>query len=82
MQNACGMLDRSESRGEQHYETNPDLYPLNKPLQKLDGLVQCTGEAKYVNDVPVQKDELHGAFVISNRARCQIANINLSEAMV
>ena len=36
------------SRGSQNYETNPEKYPLNEPIPKLEAQSQCTGEAEYI----------------------------------
>lgn len=72
---------RGVSRGGQHYETNPELYPINKPIQKLEGDIQCSGEAEYVDDIPGFPYELHGAFVISEVANCELDSVDPSDAL-
>ena len=39
------------------------------------------GEAQYVDDIPVRSGELHGAFVYSTQANCQIDTIDASAAL-
>ena len=53
-------LPRAISSGTQTYQVNPDLWPMNKPIHKLESPAQCTGTAEYVADIPAQPDELHG----------------------
>lgn len=40
------------------------------------------GEAEYIDDIPVRGDELHGVFVVSTTANCQLESIDASEALV
>ncbi|GLV36468.1 Aldehyde oxidase 3 [Carabus blaptoides fortunei] len=61
-------LERPLSSGKQTYETNKDLYPLTQPISKLEGIIQCSGEAQYVNDMPPIQGELFGAFVLAETA--------------
>ncbi|XP_028039591.1 xanthine dehydrogenase/oxidase-like [Bombyx mandarina] len=72
---------RPLSRGEQNYETNSALWPLNQPIPKLESLIQCAGEAEYVDDIPSLPYEVFGAFVLSTVALGQIASIDASEAL-
>ena len=51
-------------------------------LPKIEGKSQCTGEAQYVNDIPVQKDELFAAFVLTTVANCDLGVVDVSAAMV
>ena len=36
-------IQRGLSSGQQSYETDPSLYPVNKPIPKIEGQSQCTG---------------------------------------
>jgi CO/xanthine dehydrogenase Mo-binding subunit len=58
------------------------LWPVNKPVAKIEGQSQCTGEAEYVADISPSKGELHAAFVISNIANCDLDVVDTSEALV
>jgi xanthine dehydrogenase molybdopterin-binding subunit B len=40
------------------------------------------GEAKYIDDIPVRVDELHGAFVMSTVANCLLDEVDASIALV
>jgi xanthine dehydrogenase/oxidase len=58
------------------------LWPVNKPVPKIEGQSQCTGEAEYVADISPAKGELHAAFVLTNIANCDIDVVDASEALV
>ena len=55
---------------------------MNKPVEKYEGRMQCTGEAIYSGDMPVLPNEVHAAFVYSTVANCQLDFVDTSEAMV
>ena len=38
------ILERPLSTGKQDYETNKSVWPLNKPVRKLEAVAQCSGE--------------------------------------
>ena len=38
------ILERPLSTGKQDYETNKSVWPLNKPVPKLEAVAQCSGE--------------------------------------
>ncbi|CAH2057001.1 unnamed protein product, partial [Iphiclides podalirius] len=72
---------RPVSKGSEIYDTNPLLWPLNEPMPKLESLVQCSGEALYVNDVPAQANEVFCSFVTSNVCRGVIKSIDPTAAL-
>ncbi|XP_061376909.1 uncharacterized protein LOC116770937 [Danaus plexippus] len=72
---------RPVSEGTQIFDTNPSLWPLNKPIPKLDGLIQCAGEAKYSEDVPRLPGEVFAAFVLTTVALGKINHIDASRAL-
>lgn len=82
--NASGgaILQRTLSSGIQTFDTQKDNYPLTEPVVKYEGIVQCSGEAQYVNDLPYQLDELWAAFVQTDRPHAKIGKIDPSEALV
>jgi xanthine dehydrogenase/oxidase len=73
---------REISSGVQTYETDPSLYPVNQPIGKYEGKSQCTGEAVYVNDLPIVPGELCAAFVSSTVANCELDSVDPSDALV
>lgn len=75
-------LQRPISSGTQTYETDKDKYPLTKPVTKYDGLLQCSGEAGFANDIPPIKDELWAAFVVATSVGKKIATIYPDTALV
>ena len=82
LQSAATQIVRGVSSGSQTFETDPTLYPVNKPIPKLEGKVQCTGEAKYINDIPTVPGELHAAFVVAEVGNCNLGTIDPSAALV
>ena len=38
------ILERPLSTGKQDFETNKSVWPLNKPVPKLEAVAQCSGE--------------------------------------
>ncbi|XP_066997187.2 xanthine dehydrogenase [Anabrus simplex] len=75
------MLVRPVSSGKQDYQTDKTEWPLNQPIPKVEALVQCSGEAKYVNDTPTIPGELFAAFVLTTVAQGNIVKINPTEAL-
>lgn len=73
---------RPLSKGTEVYDTNPDIWPANEPMPKVEALIQCAGEAKYVNDLPTQQDEVFCAFVTSDIGTGIIEEIDPSPALV
>lgn len=76
------ILDRPISSGTQSYDTFKDRYPLTENVPKYEGLVQCSGELEYVNDVKPMKDELWAAFVQATEIHSFVDNIDASDALV
>lgn len=70
------------SKGTEVYDTNPNIWPINEPMPKVGALIQCAGEAKYVNDIPTQQDEVFCAFVTSDIGTGIIEEIDPSPALV
>lgn len=76
------LLCRPVSHGHQDFQTHKDLYPLNKPMPKLEATIQCSGEARYANDIPLFPAEVFGAFVLSTVYSGEIDTIDASEVLV
>lgn len=73
--------DRQISNGFQSFQTNPKNYPLTLPVIKTEALVQCSGEAKYSNDLPPQPNEVYCAFVQAKLVGAKIEQIDPSIAL-
>ncbi|KAL0878729.1 hypothetical protein ABMA27_003779 [Loxostege sticticalis] len=72
---------RPLSKGTEVYDTNPLIWPVNEPMPRVDALIQCAGEAKYVNDLPTQPREVYCAFVTSDICIGEIESIDPTPAL-
>ncbi|XP_061717702.1 xanthine dehydrogenase-like [Cydia pomonella] len=72
---------RPVSDGRQIFTTNPMLWPLNQPIEKVEALIQCAGEAPYTEDLPALPREVFGAFVLARVPVGEIDHIDASEAL-
>lgn len=54
---------------------------IGKEQPHVAALKQCTGEAQYTDDIPVQKNELYGCLVLSTKAHAKILSVNYDAAM-
>ncbi|KAK5944532.1 hypothetical protein PMZ80_003814 [Knufia obscura] len=54
---------------------------LGKANPHLAALKQCTGEAQYTDDIPVQKNELYGCLVLSTKAHAKLLEVDASPAL-
>ncbi|XP_049838711.1 xanthine dehydrogenase-like [Schistocerca gregaria] len=75
------ILKRPLSSGKHEYDTKEELWPLGEPVSKLEALFQCSGEAKYVNDVLTIPGELYCAFVVTSIANGHIRHTDPSDAL-
>ncbi|XP_041981244.1 xanthine dehydrogenase 1-like [Aricia agestis] len=72
---------RPVSSGRQTFDTDTKDWPVNQAIPKLDGLLQCSGEAKYAEDVPTLQNEVYAAFVLSTVGLGKIARIDPTSAL-
>uniref|UniRef100_A0A1B0DQ14 Uncharacterized protein n=1 Tax=Phlebotomus papatasi TaxID=29031 RepID=A0A1B0DQ14_PHLPP len=79
-QSGSSLISRPLSSGRQDYPHNPDLYPLTQPIMKIEAMIQCSGEAEYVNDIYVH-DSLWATFVLAKEPLKTIVSIDPSEAL-
>ncbi|KAI9786732.1 MAG: hypothetical protein M1835_003002, partial [Candelina submexicana] len=54
---------------------------LGKANPHVAAMKQCTGEAQYTDDIPVQKNELYGVMVLSTKAHARLTSVDYSPAM-
>ncbi|KAM3961536.1 LOW QUALITY PROTEIN: uncharacterized protein ACR2FA_004430 [Aphomia sociella] len=72
---------RPVSDSRQIFETNPVLWPLNQPLEKVEAKIQCSGEAPYTEDLPSFPREVFAAFALCTVPSGNIEDIDPSEAL-
>lgn len=79
-------LERPLSKGSQTFQTNGKIYPITQPTLKYEGLIQCAGEAEYINDKfsgnSTVENELWAAFVPATQVHAKIVRIDATKALV
>ncbi|XP_022827163.1 xanthine dehydrogenase 1-like [Spodoptera litura] len=74
-------LTRQCSKAKQVFSTDTSLWPVNKPMPKLEAKIQCAGEAIYTDDMPSFHNEVFGSFVLSTVGLGTILKMDPSEAL-
>lgn len=74
-------FDRPLSTSKQEFQTIRENWPMTKNIPKIEGLLQTSGQAKYVEDLPTVPGELYAAFVSATHPRTKILNIDPSPAL-
>lgn len=72
---------RTVSKGEQTFSSKEELYPLTKPMPKLNAYSQTSGQTKYIDDLTPSMNQLNGAFILSTVANATIEKIDVDEAL-
>ena len=84
-QSAATTFHKNPLQGSQIFDIIPNQVgafdPLRKPLKHNSADKQASGEAIYVDDIPMIKGELHLAFVLSTKAHANITCIDESQAL-
>ena len=82
-QDARGEIERAISTGKKDHEATQayEQNILGKPNPHVAALKQCTGEAQYTDDIPVQKNELYGVMVLSSKAHAKVLEVDYEAAM-
>ena len=69
----------------QEYEEVPGdqpLYdPVGRPIVHQSAYQQATGEAKYLDDIPLIAGELYAAPVLSSRSHANIVRVDVEETL-
>ncbi|KAL8756268.1 MAG: hypothetical protein Q9184_004554, partial [Pyrenodesmia sp. 2 TL-2023] len=78
-----GEIERGISIGNKDQEAAQayEQRVVGKQNPHLAALKQCTGEAQYTDDIPVQKNELFGVLVLSTKPHARILKVDTSPAM-
>ncbi|KAH8271375.1 hypothetical protein KR018_007791, partial [Drosophila ironensis] len=75
------LLQRPLSSGVQFFQTQKQNYPVTQAVEKVEGMIQCSGEATYMNDVLTTSNSVHCAFVGATKVGATIDQIDASEAL-
>ncbi|XP_012221434.1 xanthine dehydrogenase/oxidase isoform X2 [Linepithema humile] len=75
------ILERGLSSAKPDYDTDKNMWPVNKPLAKIESIHQTSGEAQYCNDLPPYPGEVFCAFVSTEIANGKIESIDASKAL-
>lgn len=78
-----GEIERAISTGKKDHDATEAYQQrlVGKANPHLAALKQCTGEAQYTDDIPLQKNELYGTMVLSSKAHAKILDVHVSPAM-
>lgn len=76
-------IERAISWGKKDHDASQayEQRVVGKAHPHVAALKQCTGEAQYTDDIPVQKNELYGVMVLSTKAHARIRSVDESPAM-
>jgi xanthine dehydrogenase/oxidase len=79
---AIGEIEREMSFGKKDHDATQayEKKILGRANPHVAALKQCTGEAQYTDDIPVQKNELYGAMVLSAKAHAKLLSVDPSPA--
>ncbi|KXT17909.1 hypothetical protein AC579_5933 [Pseudocercospora musae] len=82
-QDCLDEIERAISKGHKDHTVGQayEKKILGKETPHVAALKQCTGEAQYTDDIPVQKNELYGCMVLSTKAHAKILNVDTSPAL-
>ena len=82
-QDVRGEIERAISTGKKDHQATQayEQKILGKANPHVAALKQCTGEAQYTDDIPVQKNELYGVMVLSSKAHAKILDVDFEPAM-
>ncbi|GAB0094282.1 xanthine dehydrogenase [Sergentomyia squamirostris] len=80
-QSGGSQIERPLSKGKQSFDTYKDNWPLTEPVEKLEAVIQTSGEIKYTNDFPTMPNELWAAFVHASEVQAVIKDVDPSDAL-
>ncbi|XP_020244475.1 xanthine dehydrogenase-like isoform X1 [Asparagus officinalis] len=79
-QSAIQPYSRPLSRGTQSYESVRVGTAVGQPMIHLSSKLQVTGEAEYIDDMPIPQYTLHAALLLSEKPHARILSIEDSLA--
>lgn len=76
-------IERQISTGKKDLESSVSYSQkiLGKANPHVAALKQCTGEAQYTDDIPLQKNELYGCLVLSTKAHAKLLSVDAGPAL-
>jgi xanthine dehydrogenase/oxidase len=80
---AIGEIERAISSGEKDGKA-AEAYKQTEVGQSKNhvaALKQCTGEAQYTDDIPLQRNELYGCLILSTKAHAKILKVDAEPAL-
>ncbi|KAI4163081.1 MAG: hypothetical protein LQ342_003208 [Letrouitia transgressa] len=82
-EDSCEEIERAISKGTKDLQATQNFAQrvVGNANPHLAAVKQCTGEAQYTDDIPVQRNELYGHMVLSTKAHAKILEIDPSPAM-
>ncbi|KAF2808942.1 xanthine dehydrogenase [Mytilinidion resinicola] len=80
---AIGEIERIISHGSKDHASAKayEQKILGSERPHVAAMKQCTGEAQYTDDIPVQKNELYGCLVLSTKAHAKLVSVDPSAAL-
>ncbi|XP_017465818.1 PREDICTED: indole-3-acetaldehyde oxidase-like [Rhagoletis zephyria] len=75
------ILQRPLSSGMQTFETNEKNYPVTQAVEKVEAIIQCSGEATYMNDTLTSSNSVYCAFANATKVGATIEEIDASEVL-
>ncbi|KAF2424434.1 xanthine dehydrogenase [Tothia fuscella] len=80
---AIGEIERIISFGKKDHDASLKYQQkiLGKEAPHVAAMKQCTGEAQYIDDLPVHQNELFGRMVLSSKAHAKIVSVDVSAAL-
>ncbi|XP_025084732.1 xanthine dehydrogenase-like [Pomacea canaliculata] len=74
-------LVRPVSSARHSYDTRQEEWPLNQPITSIDADYLVSGVARFLDDLPLESDELHATLVISTEGNAEIASLDAQVAL-
>ncbi|CAN0909902.1 Indole-3-acetaldehyde oxidase [Linum grandiflorum] len=72
---SCEISNPLLSSGKQIFQVHREHKPVGEPVRKSESLIQASGEAVYVDDIPSPGNCLYGAFVFSKKPFARVKSI-------
>ncbi|XP_028790448.1 indole-3-acetaldehyde oxidase [Neltuma alba] len=67
------------SSGKQDIQVDDEYQPIGEPIKKAGAVIQASGEAVYVDDIPSPTNTLHGAYIYSTKPLARVKSIKLQK---
>ncbi|KAK0918625.1 hypothetical protein LTR91_001572 [Friedmanniomyces endolithicus] len=82
-QDAMAEIEREISKGYKDHTVGAayEKKIIGKEQPHVAAMKQCTGEAQYTDDIPLQRNELYGCLVLSTKAHAKILSVDASPAL-